>query len=132
MVPRNFVIFIPHLDPSRCRYDLLSPKVSLSLSTYKIKFQNSQIFIIIIIIIIIIIVVIIIIIIIKFLISQLWLCNIHLSCDVVMNKIRLSGLICSLKSFLQLIFAKNYRFLQLYIYTYIYIYIFIRVQVESC
>jgi len=47
-------------------------------------------------------VVIIIIIIIEFLTSQLWLGNIHLSWDVVINRIRLSGLICSLKSFLQL------------------------------
>jgi hypothetical protein len=28
--------------------------------------------------------------------------NIHLSCDAVINRIRLGGLICSLKSFLQL------------------------------
>jgi len=44
--------------------------------------------------------IIIIIIIIKFLTSQLWLGNIHLSWDVVINRIRLSGLTCSLKSFL--------------------------------
>jgi len=37
-----------------------------------------------------------------FLTSQLWLGNIHLSWDVVINRIRLGGLICSLKSFLQL------------------------------
>ena len=43
-----------------------------------------------------------IIIIIEFLTSQLWLGNIHLSWDVVINRIRLGGLICSLKSFLQL------------------------------
>jgi len=42
------------------------------------------------------------IIIIEFLTSQLWLENIHLSWDVVINRIRLGGLICSLKSFLQL------------------------------
>jgi len=46
--------------------------------------------------------IIIIIIIIEFLTSQLWLGNIHLSWDVVINRIRLGGLICSLKSFLQL------------------------------
>jgi len=40
---------------------------------------------------------IIIIIIIEFLTSQLWLGNIHLSWDVVINGIRLGGLICSLK-----------------------------------
>ena len=42
------------------------------------------------------------IIIIEFLTSQLWLGNIHLSWDVVINRIRLGGLTCSLKSFLQL------------------------------
>ena len=39
-----------------------------------------------------------IIIIIEFLTSQLWLGNIHLSWDVVINRIRLCGVICSLKS----------------------------------
>ena len=48
------------------------------------------------------IVIIIIIIIIEFLTSQLWLGNVHLSWYVVINMIRLGGLICSLKSFLQL------------------------------
>ena len=48
------------------------------------------------------IIIIIIIIIIEFLTSQLWLGNIHLSWDVVINRIRLGGLICSLKSILQL------------------------------
>jgi len=38
----------------------------------------------------------------EFLTSQLWLGNIHLSWDVVISRIRLGGLICSLKSFLQL------------------------------
>ena len=47
-------------------------------------------------------IVIIIIIIIEFFTSQLWLGNIHLSWDVVINRIRLGGLTCSLKSFLQL------------------------------
>jgi len=42
------------------------------------------------------------IIIIEFLTSQLWLGNIHLSWDVVINRIILGCLICSLKSFLQL------------------------------
>ena len=49
-----------------------------------------------------IIIIIIIIIIIEFLTSQLWLGNIRLSWDVVINRIRLGGHICSLKSFLQL------------------------------
>ena len=56
----------------------------------------------IIIIIIIFIIFIIIIIIIEFLTSQLWLGNIHLSWYAVINRIRLGGFICSLKSFLQL------------------------------
>ena len=47
-------------------------------------------------------IIIIIIIIIEFLTSQLWLGNIHLSLDVVINRIRLGGLICSLNTFLQL------------------------------
>ena len=66
---------------------------------------------------IIIITIIIIIIIIEFLTSQFWLGNIHLSWDVVINRFRLGGLICSLKSFLQLnlcqelqIFAVLYMF----------------------
>ena len=40
------------------------------------------------------------IIIIEFLTSQLWLRSIHLSWDVVINRIKLGGLICSLKKFL--------------------------------
>ena len=48
------------------------------------------------------IIIIIIIFIIEFLTSQLWLGNIHLSWEAVINRIRLSGLICSLKSFLHL------------------------------
>ena len=44
----------------------------------------------------------IIIIIIEFLTSQLWLGNIHLSWDAVINRIRFGGLTCSLKSSLQL------------------------------
>jgi len=43
-----------------------------------------------------------IIIIVEFLTSQLWMGNIRLSRDVVINRIRLGGLIYSLKSFLQL------------------------------
>jgi len=38
----------------------------------------------------------------EFLTSQLWLGNIHLSWDVVINRIRLGGLIYSSKSYLQL------------------------------
>ena len=44
-----------------------------------------------------------IIIIIEFLTSLLWLGNIHVSWDVVINRIRLGGIICSLKSFLILL-----------------------------
>jgi len=55
-----------------------------------------------IIIIIIIIIIIVVVVVIEFLTSQLWLGNIHLSWDVVINRIRLGDLICSLKSFLQL------------------------------
>jgi len=40
---------------------------------------------------------------IEFLASQLWLGNIHLSWDVVINRIRLGGLICSSKSLLLLL-----------------------------
>ena len=53
-------------------------------------------------IIIIITIITIIIFVVEFLTFQLWLGNIHLSWDVVINRIRLGGLICSLKSFLQL------------------------------
>ena len=69
----------------------------------------------IIIVIIIIIIITIIIIIIEFLTSQLWLGNIHLSWDVVINRIRLGGLVCSLKVSCNWTCAKNYRFLQLYV-----------------
>ena len=65
------------------------------------------------------IIIIIVVIIIEFLTSQLWLGNIHLSWDVEINRIRLVGLVCSLKSC-----AKNYKFLQLCIC--------IQVQVKSC
>ena len=61
--------------------------------------------------------IIIIIIIIEFLTSQLWLGNTHLSWDVIINRIRLGGLICSLKSFLQL---NTHQELQIFavVYTY--------------
>jgi len=62
-------------------------------------------------------VIIIIIIIIEFLTSQLWLENIHLSWDVVINRIRLCCLICSLKSFLQLNMCQ-----ELHIFAFIYMY----------
>ena len=62
------------------------------------------------------IIIIIIIIIIEFLTSQLWLGNIHLSWDVVINRIRLGGLICRLNSFLQLNMCQEH--VQLYYYYY--------------
>ena len=62
-------------------------------------------------------IIIIIIIIIEFLISQLWLGNIHLSWDVVINRITLGGLICSLKSFLQLNMCQE---LQIFAVVYMY------------
>ena len=72
-------------------------------------------------------IIIIIIIIIEFLTSQLWLGNIHLSWDVAINRIRLGGLICSLKSFLQLnmcqelqIFAVVYMYWGVYYYYWCY------------
>ena len=61
--------------------------------------------------------IVIIIIIIEFLTSQLLLGNIHLSWDVVINRIRLGGLICSLKSFLQLNMCQE---LQIFAVVYIY------------
>ena len=64
-----------------------------------------------------IIIIIIIIIIIEFPTSQLWLGNINLSWDVVINRIRLGGLICSLKSFLQL---KMCQELQIFAVVYMY------------
>ena len=73
--------------------------------------------------IVVVIIIIIIITIIEFLTSQLWLGNIHLSWDAVINRIRLGGLICSLKISYNWTCAKNYRFLQFYIYIYIYIYV---------
>jgi len=61
--------------------------------------------------------IIIIIIIIEFLTSQLWLRNIHPSWDVVINRIRLGGLICSLKSYLQLNMCQ-----ELHIFALVYMY----------
>ena len=61
--------------------------------------------------------IIIIIIIIEFVTSQLWLERIHLSWDVVINRIRLGGLICSLKSFLQLNMCQE---LQIFAVVYMY------------
>jgi len=62
-------------------------------------------------------IIIIIIIIIEFLNSQLWLGNIHLSWDVVINRIRLGGLIYSLESFLQLNMCQE---LQIFVFVYTY------------
>ena len=55
--------------------------------------------------------IIIIIIIVEFFTSQLWLGNIHISWDAVINRIWLVGLTCSLKCFLQLLllFSKLYN-----------------------
>jgi len=52
-----------------------------------------------------------------FLTSQLWLGNIHLSWDVVINRIRLGGLICILKSSLQLNMCQE---LQIFAVVYMY------------
>ena len=72
--------------------------------------------------IIIVIIIIIIIIIIIFLTSQLWLGNIHLSWDAVINRIGLGGLICSLKSFLQLNMCQE---LQIFAFVYICICVYV-------
>ena len=61
--------------------------------------------------------IIIIIIITEFLTSQLWLRNIHLSRDTAINRIRLGGLVCSLKSFLQLNMCQE---LQIFVLVYMY------------
>jgi len=63
--------------------------------------------------------------IIEFFTSQLWLGNIHLSWDVVINGIRLGGLNCSLKSFLKLNMCQELQIFAV-------VYICIRVQVKSC
>ena len=57
------------------------------------------------------------IIIIDFLTSQLWLGNIRLPWDVVISRIRLGGLTCSLKCFLQL---NMYQELQIFAVVYMY------------
>ena len=57
------------------------------------------------------------IIIIEFFTSQLWLGNIHISWDVVINRIRLCGLIFSLKSFLHLNMCQE---LQIFAVVYMY------------
>jgi len=70
------------------------------------------------IIIIIIIIIITIIIFVEFLTSQLWLGNNDLSSDVVINRIRLRGLIWSLKSFLQLKMSQELQnFAVVYMYS---------------
>ena len=74
--------------------------------------------IIITIIVVVIIIIIIIIIIIEFFTSQLRFGNIHPSWDVVINRIRLGGLTCSLKSFLQLNMCQE---LQIFAVVYIYL-----------
>jgi len=53
----------------------------------------------------------------EFLTSQLWLGNIHLSWDVIINGIRLGGLICSLKSFSQLNICQESQIFA-FVYTY--------------
>ena len=60
----------------------------------------------------------------KFFTFQLWLGNIHLSWDVVINRIRLGGFTSCLKSFLQLNMCQELRIFAV-------IYIYIRVQVKS-
>ena len=82
-----------------------------------IQLSRASIKIIIIIIIAIGIIIIIIIIIIEFVPSQLWLGKIHLSWDVVISRIWLGGLICSLKSFLQLNMCQE---LQIFAVVYMY------------
>ena len=67
---------------------------------------------------VVIIIIIIITIIIEFLTSQLWLGNIHLSWDVIINRLRLGGLICGLKSFLQLNMCQE---LQIFAVVYMYL-----------
>ena len=62
-------------------------------------------------------IIIIIIIIVEFFAFQIWLGNIHLSWDVVINRITLGCLICSLKSFLQLNMCQE---LQIFAVVYMY------------
>jgi len=64
------------------------------------------------------IIIIIIIIIIECLTSQLWLVNIHVSWDEIINRIRLGGLIRSFKSFLQLNICQELQiFAAVYMYS---------------
>jgi len=63
------------------------------------------------------IIIIIIIIIIELLAPQIWLGNIHLSWDVVINRNKLGGLICSLKRFLHLNMCQE---LQIFAFLYLY------------
>ena len=70
----------------------------------------------------IIIIIIIIIISIEFLTSQLWLGNIHLSWDVVINRIRFGGLICGFKTFLTIEHVPRIADICNCIYIYIYIF----------
>jgi len=53
----------------------------------------------------------------EFFTSQLWLGNIYLSWDVVINRIRIGGRTCSLKSFLQLNMCQE---LQIFAVVYMY------------
>jgi len=53
----------------------------------------------------------------EFLTPQLWLGNIHLSWDIVIDRIRFGGLICGLKSFLQLNMCQE---LQIFAFVYMY------------
>jgi len=68
-------------------------------------------------VVVVVVVIVIFIIIIEFFTSQLSLGNIHLSWDVVINRIRLGGRICSLKSFLQLNMCQE---LQIFAVVYMY------------
>jgi len=52
-----------------------------------------------------------------FLTSQRWLGNIHLFWDLAINRVRFGGLICSLKSFLQL---NMFQELQIFAVVYMY------------
>ena len=74
------------------------------------RFENCKSRRFIIIIIIIIVIIIIIIIIIEFITSHLRLGNIHISWNVIINRIRLDSLICNLKSFLQLNMCQELHF----------------------
>jgi len=65
-----------------------------------------------------IIIVVVVVIVVEFLTFQLCLGNIRLSLDVVMNRISLGGLICSLKSFLQVNMCQELQiFAAVYMYS---------------